>query len=370
MTTVSLSYTSKEKINIDDILITVNDQTYPCELHDDKIIVHGPDNFSFHMLKLKYQTITEEQTVEITDVHINTSSVRHTLYLSYSPVSNTRFNTTHITSEHSEWHLPYGNPVSWWLTECARNFKSSTYGKQVDQEYKVWYPESTTLNGDFPQTVKDFFQYNFGFTAVEKEEFKNPCHNLKIPFLRLPNLEYDEEKLFQEVSQRSDEFNKSDWQPLQNKYVDYDFNIKDSSAIPWQIFARTTDRLSDIESLFPECAKIQKQLLDSDCYIGLTFLGCLHDQSFVVPHVDDYTVFIPTVTPEQVGLTKIWIPIGWEENNVFKFDKVGNIPINQGAWLINPNKFAHASFNQSGKPRYTLAFNIGIRNPDKFARFL
>jgi len=373
MTTIHITYEATEVVDTDDLVITIDDSPVEYVLEDKFIIIdNSPDEFGFHMLKIHHPNISQTQKIKINNFNVNSASVRHTLFLSYAPKNNLRQNTTVISDYHPEWHMPYGNPVSWWLAECARNFKTRTYGKQIDDEYTVWYPETTRIEGNYPQTMKDFFEHNFGFTAVEKSEFKTVFHNMKIPCMRLPNLKYNEDALLKEFTEHIDLFEKSDWVPDQNNYIEdeKDFNLKESASIPWQILRPTLgEEVSDITDVFPESARLQQELLDNGCFIGMTFLACLHGESFVSPHLDDYWTQHPLLAPQR-GMTKIWIPIGWEPGNYFKLDRVGNVPIDQGAWLFNPNCFTHASINTTKNPRFTIAFNVEIREPGKFTRYL
>jgi hypothetical protein len=238
------------------------------------------------------------------------------------------------------------------------------YGKNLADSYNVSYPESIEVEAQFPTVVKDFFKYNFGFHAYDKELLANPVHSTEVPFVRLSNLKYSEDALLDELTTNIHLFQSSEYVPEQNNYTlnDQDGDWDQSKSVPWQILRPSLgNERRDLSAVFPEFTRIMKSLEDDGVIIGLSFIAALHPHSVVTPHIDDYyrqAEFLKN----QKGCCKIWIPVGWKSGNFFKFEKVGLLSYEQGAHLINPNCFAHASVNQSDTVRFSIGFNCEFPN--------
>lgn len=327
------------------------------EIKEQSILINKPVSFGFHTLKIKTNFIFDNTTdhIHIKDVLIDHASVRQMLYLSYCPSNDSRIYTTIINHKDSEWHLPFGNPVSWWLSECMRQIPNKAYGTDLNQSLEILYPESIDLPSSFPTIVRDFFQYNFGFTSYDIKEKTNPLHNPNIPYLPV-DLEYDEESLFNEFVSNLEYLESEEYVPGQNQYNDY------TDKKPWYIDLAIRDSKIKVDpEKFPEFCKLVQSIKGVD--IKLSFIGTLYPNSYIAPHVDDLYKYVPGMENCK-GLSQIFIPIGWKENNYFKAHNVGLLPYQQGALLFANSRIPHASVNCSDSLRFTIGLMCEFKGTD------
>lgn len=305
------------------------------------LIVEVPLEYGVHTL-----TLQSDLPVEITDVLVDDISLKHTLYLGHVDKKL----TTQIHNK--EWNLPFGNPVSQWIASCFKKFRNKEYGTNLYSKYDIFYPEPVELPAKYPQILKDFFKTNFDFTAYQKVE--NPLHNISVPYVTL-NLKYNEQALLEEFIRN---------QQLIDQHVYKPSQVQANTPKPWQVAmiyypgnpAPTVSRGD-----FPELFKLFESI--DGIEIGWAFVGSLDAGSYVLPHVDDVYAYTESVK-ECFGCCQVYIPIGWEEGNYFKFHDVGLVPFNQGAILANTTNFTHASVNNSTKTRYTIGIICKFKNKD------
>lgn len=113
----------------------------------------------------------------------------------------------------------------------------------------------------------------------------------------------------------------------------YDFSWKISENHPIRQFVKT---------LFPN---------DED--INIVNYYILPPGGFVFPHRDR--------TTGKHQLNKIYIPIQWDEGNVFGFYKWGNAPIKEGnAYLLNNYSYTHWVVNNSQTNRIVLTMGTNL----------
>jgi hypothetical protein len=268
-----------------------------------------------------------------------------------------------LNDYHQNWNLPFGNPISWWLSECATKIPNNMYGQNLADTLEVHYPESIKVNDTYPALIQDFFNYNFGFYLYSKDLKNNPLNNIKIPYVKI-KLDYNEQELFQEFNKNIDVFNNNEYTPKQNTY-----NLKESNLPMWEVYRTTLGPTQNYNpNIFPCYTKLLKFIESQGAVIGLSFIALSKPGSFVAPHIDDYYNQVDFL-PDQIGCCKIWVPIGWEDGNYFKLNKVGLIPHNQGAYLFNANQFVHASVNQSNKHRFTIGVNCKFTN-NNFLKYI
>ena len=362
-TNIKLHFKTRSKINETSFDIAINGVLQEYSIVESIIIIDADLTFGLHTLSITPAISTSDINIEFTEVLLDDADIRQTLYLSYSIKDQQRKNNTVINDYYQNWYLPFGNPASWWLAECARNIKSGMYGKNLDDHLNVFYPESVIVDNNYPKIMRDFFEYNFGFHTCDKSASANPYHDEDIPYIALPNFEYDESALLKEFTDNLDLFSESKYTPAQNNYKS---DSHGERAVPWQII-RSSLGNDKTNTPFIHFNKLISQLEADGIKIGLSFVAALHPESYVIPHLDDYYNQADFLS-DQIGCCKIWIPIGWKDYNYFKFDQVGLIDYKKGAYLINTNKFTHASINSSD----TIRFSIGIncKFPDNFTRYL
>jgi hypothetical protein len=321
--------------------VTINNVPCHAEYSGHTLLLELPLLYGVHTLGL-----TSTAKVDITDVIVDGVSIKHTLYLGHAGSKI----TTQVYNE--EWRLPFGNPVSQWIASCFKKFRNKEYGTNLYSKYDIFYPESVELPAKYPQILKDFFKTNFDFTAYPKVE--NPLHDVNVPYVPL-NLKYNEQALLEEFTRN---------QQLIDQHVYKPSQVQANTPKPWQVAmvyypgnpAPTVSRDD-----FPELFKLLESI--DGIEIGWAFVGSLDAGSYVLPHVDDVYAYTESVK-ECFGCCQVYIPIGWEEGNYFKFHDVGLVPFNQGAILANTTNFTHASVNNSTKTRYTIGIICKFKNKD------
>lgn len=364
-TNIKLHFKTRSKINKTSFDIAINGVLQQYSIVDHAIIIDAELTFGFHTLSITPTAGIDKSdiNIEFTTVLIDDADIRQTLYLSYSIRDQRQKNNTVINDYYQNWYLPFGNPASWWLTECSRNISSGKYGKNLKDHLNVFYPESIIVDNDYPKVVRDFFEYNFGFHTCDKSASVNPYHNEDIPYIALPKLEYDESALLKEFTDNLNLFSNSNYIPAQNNYK---LDSHGERAVPWQIIRASLGH-DKTNTPFSYFNKLTSQLEADGLKIGMSFVAALHPNSYVSPHIDDYYAQADFLS-DQIGCCKIWIPVGWKDGSYFKFDRIGLIDYKKGAHLINTNKFTHASINSSDTVRFTVGFNCKF--PDNFTKYL
>lgn len=339
MTTITITFESDNP----NLSITLDNITCPFSVDNNQAVFSRPIEFGFHTLQL-----TTDRPIKILDVLIDGVSVKHTLYLGYSGQTL----TTEIES--GVWELPFVNPVSQWISSCAKKIPNRFYGSNLYDKYEIFYPESIEVNSQYPKVLRDFFQHNFDFHTYIKGT--NPLHAADVPYVKL-NLEYNESALLAEFDSNLQLIEQHEYKPSQ---------VIPGKPKPWQVAMAiypesSTPTISKND--FPEFFRLLESIEGID--IGLAFIGALEPGGCVLPHIDDVYTYNESIK-ECSGCCQIYIPVGWKPGNYFKFHNVGLVPYDQGAMLINNTNFFHASFNDSDSTRYT----IGILCKFKGTEFL
>ena len=361
MTTIKLFYTSKYKLASDSFCILVNGKEVDYSIDQQTITLSVELDFGSHNLVILPQPHIGKFKIRFDNVQINSAALKHSLSLAYSIRQGQMENTNMLSEYYPNWHLPFGNPVSWWLSETMNHFNTQYAGSNLTDNYQIFYPESTEIDQTFPTVVKDFFKYNFGFYSYDKKLNENPLHQTAVPFVRLPNLKYNEAQMLKEFTEHIHLFDQGE---VNHYYNFYDADWNETLHKPFMVLRPIGDSLTEV---FPEFTRLLNSLLDDGIKISLSFIGVLPPGSFLPPHVDSF--YKPAEGYSHSGCCKIWIPIGWNPGSYFKFDKIGLLPHEQGAHLINPHNFTHCTINQSSSPRFSVGFNCEFHD-DAFLKYI
>jgi hypothetical protein len=350
MTAINIIFKTNQTIDDNSFILSIGDNQIDYTVDNSTLIINTDITFGVHTLLISPTASVNLLTdIRFTDVIIDQVSLRQCLYLSYCMRGDARENTTTLNSYYPSWHLPFGNPVSWWLAETSKYISNLMYGTNLAEKLEIFYPESITLDDHFPPTIKDFFKYNLGFYAYNKQLKTARLPGPEIPFVKL-KLEYNEEALFQELLANIDVLADSSYTPSQHKLTKLDTTVK-----PWQIHrAAFLGETTIDEAKFPEYCKLIKSIEGMNINIKISFLMALHPGSYIDPHIDDWHRRVPELS-HLTDCCGIFIPIGWRPGNYFKFNEIGLIPYDQGALLFNPSTFMHASANQSDRVRFTIS---------------
>lgn len=327
----------------------VNDTIVVNHTTDSTIDIEATCLFGINQLKITLLSDISE-TVRLTGMTINGVSSRHTFYLAYSEESDNKTCNTWFSQHMRSINIPFGNPLSWWLSYCAKKIPNSYYGTDLYKSMDIYIPTSLQINENFSVLLQDFMKYNFDFHVCKNDE--PILHNKNIPWHKI-NLEYDEEMLFNEFLANI-EFLRGE--PAQNQYT----KIDDPKMELWQVsFAVSTDKQSNHARLnfdpdqFPKLVELLTRIQRMGIKIIHAFVGTVNAGSVVAPHTDDF--YKHDMRYENTpGCSQFFIPIGWKEGNHFKFDGVGFLPWQDGAHIVNNSDFSHGSINESDDVRFTI----------------
>ena len=327
--------------------ISINDVPIKFQIDSNNLIIEHSVLFGLNLLEI---SLLHGSKVILTDLSLNGVSNRQTLYLSYYENPNT--NSTWLTEQHTKLTIPFGNPMSWWLAECAKKIPNTYYGSNLYEKFDIFYSQSISIDDAFPRLLQDFMKYNFSFHVSEKNN--KILHNKSLPWVKI-KLDYDEQQLLEEFQSNIELLENNYYTPKQNQYAK---SKKDSDLALWEVaMAIHSDKDKVIteyqEQDLPHFFKLINQIESMGIEIIHAFIGTVHPNSYVVPHCDDFykNSNLYQGTP---GCSQFFIPIGWKDNNYFKFDNVGFLPYEQGAYLVNNSDFMHGSINNSDAVRFTI----------------
>ena len=322
--------------------------------------------FGFHLLRLKtLQPLAADQYIKFTSVLVNGADIKQNLYLAFSDVNGVITGNTILSHRTDNWTLPFGNPVSWWLVECATTIKDKDFSQDLYKDNRIYYPESVTLDESYPKVLQDFFKYNFGFLIHDKSELDTPFNKSTVPYAPLKNFKYDHDGLLAELLDNIEMFQTSEYKPVQTTYT-LDEN-KNKISLPWQILGYKIGASPEFLTHLPNVTKLIKQVENDGVTVLVAFLSAVHPKSVV--HIHSDKSLIPNIDKQyKSGCCEIYIPLGWDDNSYFKLDKVGLIPHDDGAYIVNNTDVYHATINNSDKPRFTIGLMCEF--PDNFNKYL
>ena len=337
--------------------IKINNQQVDFNITNDEIIIDYSIINGISILKISHNYLN---SLKITDFLIDNESVRTAMYLSY--LDNPKRNSTWVTVDDGPLIIPFGYPIGWWYAECSATIPNSKLGSNLYDEYEIYYPESVTVSDSYPELIKSYFKYNFGFTVVPKQEYDNPLHNNVIPSIPI-HLEYNEQELFDEFTSNRNILESDNYAPIQRE-KEYNFSWDLSMLIRPTDQTKTGWRRSFIFDFkdFPALYKLLEQIENFNDVIMLHgFVGIVDPGDRVDLHRDDHSnsnkFWYPNgdYTYDGIsGLCTLYVPVGWTPGNYYKFHNVGLIKYDQGAMISNVFSYPHASVNDSEQVRYTI----------------
>lgn len=346
---ISIFIKTNTQISHSDICVEVNNKAVEFTLSDTEISIYTDCTFGLHKLKL---TNVNPIRLEILQVAVNGCSLRKMLYLSWIENSaSEKFQPgTEMWETGQSWHLPFGYPVSYWLELVETKFPNGVLGKNLYEQYWIYYPDSITVNSDqFPNVITDFFLYNFNFTVIPKETATAE----QIPYMWykkvIPEtlLELARHEVLENINNSTTE---SYTQLVENQK---EFGNKFTSK--WNVtWLYKHGKKSSLAADYPHIQSII-DLLELDCWS--VFIGKLSPGDFIYPHVDDMNKSNPEYSKYQ-GCTQLYIPLIWPEGNFIKLAGVGTLPTNSGPMVINNDTFTHGGVNTSNQPRYALGLRV------------
>ena len=359
MEQILIPFECDQQVDHNSFILTLNNSLIPYQIENNNIIINIEINAGVNLLTIKLINAKENFVLKIKDFILNKVSARQTLYLAFCQIESKNVNTTWLTNRDNVITIPFGNPISWWLSECSKKIANDLYGTNLYEQFELFYPESIEIDTKFPRLMQDFMKHNLGFHLVSKNEYDRPLHNKKIPYLNV-DLDYDENLLFNEFLKNVELLNNNYYKPKQNEY-----NSQEIEKLElWQV-AMAVPTVEAQDSSWKENILYSQEdfplfynLLERITAIGgiriiHAFIGQVKPYSYVAPHVDDFSrrdaKYLNTG-----GCAQFFIPIGWKSGNYYKFADIGLIPYDQGALLSSTGEFMHGSVNASDSVRFTI----------------
>lgn len=334
-----------------EVNIIINQKTVSAKFTDSSILIDTTLNFGIHQLTIENLTT---KRFGITQAIVGNCNLRKLFYLAWmTTTNNERVQPCNELWEAGQrWNLPFGYPVSNWISVVEQKFPNGVIGNDLYKDYWIWYPKSIDLDRNSPQIMKDFFEYNFNFTVVNKKNFT---------YDQIPYITYTEpvdqsliNQSYQELKNNQPLVNLLAKVPGQKKANAEEFGYADNQQ--WQsllLYRKESPGLAAVDHLdrFPACNKLINSLNMPFWYV---FIGIMPPGAIVYPHVDDMAV----VDPEYIhwrGCTQLYIPIYQPVDSYLKIADAGTIDTTSGNMIINSDIFTHAAANNSTEYRYMLA---------------
>ena len=336
-----------------DIEITIDNRSIDFTITDRLIKINAPKEFGLHTLKIVNRS---NKKFSIDQVLVDGDDLRRLLYLSWSILkSGQRVQPCTTLQEHGQsWVLPYGYPLSYWMTTANHKINNKHYGQDLSKFYHLYFPNSEIIeHNNIPKIIKNFYQYNFDFCAVPRENLDSK----QIPYMRykkkIPQSLMQE--VITEICTHINDIQNTDFQPATQEANQKEFDYLDQIHI-WKVlwlFKRSLDDMSIVFSILDQFPAVQK-LID---FIGVNvcFVSASHlpPGQFIYPHIDDCNRLDERYLPFK-GCTQLYIPIIWPDGASMKFADVGTIPLDSGPIVLNVDHFTHTLVNTSTHERLAL----------------
>lgn len=309
---------------------------------------------------LTLQLITPGR-IEVADVVINNSSVRHLLYLSWTNDNDCYFQPcTALWETNQIWNLPFGTPISWWIDCVLSKIPQHLFGSDLTQHWDIWYPDRIELPAHFPPVVRDFFATDFSFTARQH----TATHRMGLP---VQELAIDTRSLTDIAEKAQDLFSsgKFDFVTTQN-FAQDQYNQRDDPnwiSSQWKIcklLKWNTDTCAAEPtmptSLFPEFFSWISQF----SHVHHAQINFLMPGGYIAPH-RDFGENDAGPNPAPPGCNQCYIPLQWEPGSYLKLAGVGILDVGQRAWVINNAEFTHSVVNNSQTIRSVLIIRADMQ---------
>jgi len=349
MTTIEIFFKESE---FSKLKICINKNLVDYTVQGNTILIEKNIDFGIHQLSV---SIVQGSRLEITDVKIDGASLRMLIYMSYLEQENNRIQpATTIWDPTQTWYLPFGNPVSFWISLVYKKITNGEFGKNLFDKYYFYYPDSIELDNTFPSIVRSFFKHNFDFVCVDRS---TPISQLPYLPINLPvNVEKQTLALNEVVVAR-------EW-IAQHKHdiAQSQYNNKESTPeTEWIRQYLIQDGNTIIDSgRFPAVYDFIDSLGIAD--IKLMFIGILPPGGYIAPHNDRQSY----IRHDNDLHYNLYIPLSWQAGNYFKFNGVETIRDGQ-PFLMNNLDYIHCLVNDSKSKQDRIIIRIRMsieKNPN------
>ena len=157
MTLIEIAINLRDS-NFKSVHIRINDQLVDYVIVNNIIKIVCDLDHGIHQLRM---CLDDGSRIAIDDVVINSCGLRQTVYLSYIQTDTNEIlqPASTLWDKKHEWILPFGLPVSFWLTLVTSKIGAGMLGKDLSKKYNIIYPSKIKLQTDCLPLVKDFFEH-------------------------------------------------------------------------------------------------------------------------------------------------------------------------------------------------------------------
>lgn len=310
------------------------------------INVNVNEEYGFNHLKVY---LLEDAKFNIKDVRVADQTVRQTLYMSYIVDNGNMYQpATEMQKAGQIWIMPFIYPISTWISVIDEKFPPNILGTDIINKYKIYFPERIKLNKKFIPVVRDFFEYDFDFVAIEKTEITQ----FNDPF-ELYNINIDSESLYKEIYENLDALRVVAGQTLYNMIDDPNFNKADH----W--FTLNTHRHGKpvidptlLPKTFDFLNKFEYEI--NSATISVTPPG-----GYAVTHIDKRS---PDADIRFRGCKQLYMPLNYPAGAIAKLHRVGVVPLQPV--VFNPQYYSHGIVNDSDEHRIVLSIIFNYKHED------
>lgn len=353
MDIIQLDFETQEQNIKSFVKIKINLELVDYEIIDNSIVIKQDLPPNIYMLEI--HSGGKSGIIKFISAKINNIDFRAEFFNMFSLIDNKKNQTTWLTSENDKLYLPFGIPLSQWRAASIKKIPGALYATQeIYKELEIYFPTSIKLSDNFPDIIREFFEFNFDFHVHKKSLIDDPYNAIEIPYAKI-DISYNEEQLANELFDHLDLLIELAVDPPQSQY-----NKKEAKKnAPWLKTNLVTEYNKEIHTLeekfqidikkFPVLFELFQQIDYKE--ILYSFIGILGPYGFIAPHVDNYH----DSREKFEGCVQTYIPINCPIGNYFKMHNVGLVPLDQGALLINNRHFVHAVANDTNDYRFALA---------------
>lgn len=345
MTTIEIFFKQSEFSQLE---ICIDKTPVEYTIQDNVISIKKNIDFGVHQLSI---SMTQGNCLDIADVVIDGASLRMLIYLSYLEQQNTLTQpATKIWNKDQIWQLPFGNPVSFWLSLVYEKISNGEFGQNLFDKYYLYYPESMELDHAFPTVVRSFFKHNFDFVCVDRS---TPVSQLPYYPIDLPLDQEKKQLALNEIIDARNWIELHKHQIAQSQYNSDEFNVDPSKEWVRLYLVRNGETIVNSKK-FPALYDFLDSMGATD--IKLLFIGILPPGGYIAPHKDRQTPKTQIIDSDY----NLYIPMAWQPGNYFKLNGGGIIKDGR-PFLINNMDYVHSLVNTSTSDQDRIV--IGIKLP-------
>lgn len=331
--------------NFTTINCLINNQQIDYTIHDNVISIECEIPFGIHSLQIKLTD--DNQQLAIQDVSINHASIRMMLYLSYIIDSAGKIQQpmTSLWEKNQTWVLPFGNPVSFWISLVYQKINNGMLGTNLYEKFLIYYPTSLKLPDNYPTVVRTFFEHDFDFVVLPKDT----------PIKKLPLVpaELDIDLSLIESAAKEAEENRYWLGALAAdiRQSAYDENDNWDQSKKWtrvHLYGPNKDILDQLPN-------IKKLIENLDFNIYSVNLGILPPGGSIAPH-SDFTTYSDSNYDHEIDLY-LYVPLNWPVGSFMKMNGAGIISDNT-PHFVNVVDYTHSLVNNSQEYRTILGVMI------------